>query len=768
MARQSLEVVQREGLERIVVSSLSKLGIVICPWIILLLLYGVAAISHQIWGRPPAVIWTTMAGTFITMVLTGLTWLVTHHRQNLGRIHSTLTTLGAGMWFVVANAAGVWNLVVGGMVFFGGGGLALGWNIRAVIRQTPGEEANEDPLRALFDKAKAKVGLDGATITTKEITPYKATAEISVPDGKTVDDLQKKIAALEAAAQVPPGAFAMASNTNNAGRAHFTGTDPRIMNEPIPWTGPSRPGRSIAEPLQIGRFQDSEPVEPIIIGNNLQIMGASGSGKSIGGAWNLQGEAITRYDEATFGIDLSKGDQTLGPLRPALFGFATKLSQAIALIDALHDEIPKRTEWLTDHGYSDWEEGCGLTYWLVHAEEVAKLFDLLPNASQEKFEQIAKEIRSAGGRLILSLQKSIFSEMPTIVRSQMAFMCFGLNDSADAAYGLSEAQQRLEVSPEMWGAGKPEHQGKAYIDAVGIPETHIAIPLRTFSWGSKSKATEAMRAHAEQWPAKAKVVDEFTARVAAVCGVQATVGDVAAQAPACTPAAPARTEPPSAAVDAPTSAQVPTEDADTSLDELLVTAAELVIAAQYATTDMLQRKLRLPHTMCLRLLEILERKEIVGPHIEGKNRDVLVKAEDADRVLAELRDEGDPVAEHIRTPDPDPTITAGPYDEIREPTEAENEMETEPQAPVRKVPPEESRRMVERWIVDLHAKGELSFSATDPELRAIWKATGNESRNWPYTVLERIIRTGAIVKDTSGTGTVYRIVDLEPLGGVPA
>jgi len=249
--------------------------------------------------------------------------------------------------------------------------------------------------------------------------------------------------------------------------------------------------------------------------------------------------------------------------------------------------------------------------------------------------------------------------------------------------------------------------------------------------------------------------------------VQATVGDVASQAPDRTPAAPAQPAPHTPAEDAPT-AQTPAGDVDTSLDNLLVTAAELIINKQFASTAMLQRDLRLPHAMCLRLLEILERKQIIGPHIEGRNREVLVDLEDAEQVLAELREDGDPVAEHIKTPDPDPELTAGPYDTIREPTEAEDEMETEPEAPVRKMTPEESRRKVERWIVDLHAQGELSFSATDPELRAIWKSTGNESRNWVYNVLERIARTGALRKDTSGTGTVFRIVDLEPLGGVPA
>src|SRR5690606_40779641 len=49
----------------------------------------------------------------------------------------------------------------------------------------------------------------------------------------------------------------------------------------------------------------------------------------------------------------------------------------------------------------------------------------------------------------------------------------------------------------------------------GVPETHYAVPLRTFAWGKTDREANAnMRAHAAQYPAAAKSVDEFTARLA--------------------------------------------------------------------------------------------------------------------------------------------------------------------------------------------------------------------------------------------------------------
>ncbi|MFB4307021.1 DNA translocase FtsK [Actinomadura sp. GTD37] len=758
MARkQTLEVAQQEGMERLVVAGVSRIAVLLPPWILMLLLLIVGAIAHHVWGAPPAVTWTTMAGTLCTAALTALTWVISHQRGMLGRAHSTLTTGGAGLWFVVANITGVTAPVTFTAWAFGGATLSLAWNFRAVIRQTASESAQVDPLKALFEGAKAKAGIEGAKLRTKEITAAKATGELTVPDGKTVADVQKKVDVLEAASEVPPGSINIAKNEDNAGRAHFTIADPRVMNKSIPWPGPSRAGESIAQPLRLGIFQDAEPVELLATGANLQIMGASGSGKSIGGGWNYLGEAITRSDVAVFAMDISKGDQTLGPLRPALHRLETTKAGASKLIEDVYSSLSERTNWLTARGYTDWEEGCGLAYWVFYMEEAAKAFRQLSDTSVEQLEEIAKEIRSAGGRLAVSLQKSIFSEMSTVVRSQLSYMCFGLNADDDTSYGLSAKQQALDVDPALWGAGRSEHQGKAFLDAPGVPDTHIAVPLRTYDWGPKSQAAAVMAAHAAQFPATARRGDEFTQRIAGPGGSAAlpSGGQAIPMPAASTPAAPAVQE----------NAQAGDVPAD--LADALGFAAELVIATQGASTQMLQRKLRLSHKDCLRVMEVLERKGIIGPAQDGGLREVLIASDEAAEALEDLRRDGDPVAAYVTTPDPDPEVTAGPYDEIREPTEEENAIETPP-AKVARMSPEASRRLVEDWILHRHSLGELSFTSSDDELRVIRDRTGNTSRTWAHNVLSRLADEGVLEKDNSGKSTVFRIRDLAPLGGVPA
>ncbi len=49
-------------------------------------------------------------------------------------------------------------------------------------------------------------------------------------------------------------------------------SDPRAIRKPQPWPGPSKPGGSIADPLQPGIYQDSEVVSYAATGHHLQVM----------------------------------------------------------------------------------------------------------------------------------------------------------------------------------------------------------------------------------------------------------------------------------------------------------------------------------------------------------------------------------------------------------------------------------------------------------------------------------------------------------------
>lgn len=511
-------------MDRVVARGVSKLVVLSSPWVVVVLGFGLGTAFHFVLDSddPDVIAWTTFLLAAAVLVLTAVTYGQSHARGVWGRVHTTATMGLSGLWVTAATINGPATVVTGRLALIGGVTLALSWNIRTIIRlvgwDAPG--AIGDPLAVLFGRGAAAAGMGELEATTTAATDHKVEGVVQLTPGEQIaEDLQKKVRYIESGMPLPPGSITASIDPDDASKAKITVSDPRVLKGRIPWPGPSRPGGSIGEPIRLGLWQDLDPVEYVIVGHHLQVNGMTGSGKSIGGAWNFLAEAMTRFDVAIFAADVTKEDQTLGPIRRGLHRFETKIERVRAMLRDLHAQVSARTNWLSERGYQKWVPGCGLTYWIIWLEEFPDIFDALPDKEQEMFLSLVKALRSGGGTVVMSLQRSDWTQMPTLARGQLAKWCYGLAEESDKKFGLTKEQRSRNAAPENWANKQP---GMSYLDAPSIPDERIAMPNRTWDWGEDDQEANArMRRHADNWPAAAKDVDEFTAIICANYGPDA-------------------------------------------------------------------------------------------------------------------------------------------------------------------------------------------------------------------------------------------------------
>ena len=506
-----VHAVPDSSIERLRAVWIHRLLSLAAPWAVAFLVAIGAARAHTMWGHRGGATAAAVTGLAAgAVIVTAVAWATMRHHPAMARAHSAATAAVAGGWLCVAVVTGLHSPVTAYLGVVAGAVTCLTWNIRRDHRPERTADTAAARITDLFEDAAAPAGVKGAKMTIREVGARKIRGLVRlVPGEQTAADVVRRAANIESGMKLPPGSLTASEHMDRADLAEITLTDPRLMRKPIPYPGPSRPGASIAEPIVPGLWQDADPVEWTVPGHHPQLMGMTGAGKGFGGAWGYLGEVVTREDVAVFAADLTKGMQTLGPLVPALHALALDLPSVRALLADMYAIVRPRTDYLASRGFQKWERGCGLTYVIVWLEEVPDILDKLTSKQMGAFESLVKALRSAGMGIAMSLQRSTYDQIPTILRGQMANWCFGVQNSADGKYGLSERQDEGGAAPERWQNGQP---GMAYLDAPGIPEDRITMPMRCWFWGDNA---DVMKAHAAQFPASARPLDQLTARLLA-------------------------------------------------------------------------------------------------------------------------------------------------------------------------------------------------------------------------------------------------------------
>ncbi|MEU9148695.1 sporulation protein SsgA [Streptomyces sp. NPDC048349] len=457
------------------------------PWLMVGGTGVVGGLSSLMWEN------NAFAGVGLTLASVSLTAATWHAGKATGpqrRLHSAITVAAGSAWFTSAALAGPFTGPLPDLYLMGGGALALSWNIRQMLRHNPDAAAssNSSGLLDAIGLAKLKLGKAKVTETGQVRVPFE------LEKGAIAEELTKALPNLESATDVRPGGFRVERDPESRRHGVLVGVPMDPLSGTTWYPGPSAPGGSITQPLVIGIYDDTLPLEMTIPkGVHWLISGETGSGKTEA-AMDILSEVLTRNDVAVWLSDPVKRGMDLGALFPACDWVALEPDDVESMATAVMQSTPARAEWLRRHAYRQWVPECavqqtspahscqpgracgcaGLPFLLAWFEEAAEAFARL---DEELFKQAANQIRATGAALVFSLQRPSHDQMSTTVRAALpSALVFGM-DERDETLALPSDVLDAGAHPGQWGAGYP---GYCYLVEAGTPVARQITPARTF------------------------------------------------------------------------------------------------------------------------------------------------------------------------------------------------------------------------------------------------------------------------------------------------
>ncbi|MEV8429872.1 plasmid transfer protein TraB [Streptomyces chartreusis] len=454
----------------------------------------VGALGHWRWPDNAA---AGVGLTLASVALTGVTWAAGKSTTKQRRLHSAVTVAAGSAWVTAACLAGPTAGPVDDLYLMGGPAVALSWNVRVVLRNNIEGAAGGSSDGGLLEK----VGLARAQIGAAKVEPNRVTAPLALEPGEqTNDDVTKALARIASALDLPKSAVRYTPDPDSERRGDLVIVPEDMLSEVVEWEGPSNLGGSIADPLNLGRYDDGAdlliwlPGDPDAGRNSTHLLIAGGTGSGKGDtALNVLTEILSRTDVVVWFSD-PKAFQDFAPLRAGLDWGVEGGSPTEVMVAGVEAAIPARTRWLGAHGYRQWVPeaaqtqsdaahscrgdgracGCeGMPFLVAWFEEAANTLRAL---GDDAFTGIAQEARSAGISLVVSLQRPSYDQMSTSTRASLPSVIALGCDPRDEGFSLPETVIDAGAHPGAWGNRRP---GYCYVVSPGIDESRYPSPGRT-------------------------------------------------------------------------------------------------------------------------------------------------------------------------------------------------------------------------------------------------------------------------------------------------
>lgn len=422
-----------------------------------------------------------------------VTWKTWSSRRQDTRVMATVFVSAVLVWAVFAVAIRPWQADIVRAWALGGLLLSTAWCLRHAalsgvrdVDKSQVSEANDGLLSKIRAFKDARVGR--VTETEQEL---RTRIHLDAPTtAKEAQDAREQIAAV---AGVGADQVKVLKVPGHEGQVDLAFTRAAGKAQPVKWTGPRHPGKSIADaPIWLGRRTDGSDILWWIVGSDddenprplahTKVTGMTGSGKTETICTAIL-QMRERIDVVPVVADPAKFQQSFGDIEDVL-GLAAKTREdaeqivrnLIPLIEYRAGLFGSLTRSDGKVGYKQWVPELyalhGIPAIFLDVEEAA---DVLMVVDEEADEALRK-LRSVGVHFCASMQTMPHDNISRKTRGQFAqSLAHGQKEFQDARYSLEAETLEAGADPTKWANNVP---GSLYAEVTGTNKAHWPIDGR--------------------------------------------------------------------------------------------------------------------------------------------------------------------------------------------------------------------------------------------------------------------------------------------------